>query len=143
MSFLNLNTGSAYVIRVMMSFRASTIPEEIRHALTHWDIVAGTRSQCGQVINTAEGDIEMNKRNQGFGAFDVPFLGQSKEEKEADAEQVPFIQHILVTTGYFANMAFVESCPLWGISCIVLKKVMLPMTGVAAGILHYGSAGYS
>lgn len=33
--------------------------------------------------------MEMNKRHQGFGAFDVPFLGQSKEEKEAEAQKVP------------------------------------------------------
>ena len=50
------------------------------------------RSKNGKVIGAAEGNKEMADRNNGFGAYDVPFLGptrtgtkdRSEEEKNAE-----------------------------------------------------------
>lgn len=50
---------------------------------------AGMQARCGQVIGAAEGDMELKNRHQGFGAYDVPFLGPSQEDQEEAAEVPP------------------------------------------------------
>ncbi len=48
------------------------------------------QTHFGQVIGAAEGNKEMKDRHQGFGAYDVPFLGPSRQNQEKEAEQVPY-----------------------------------------------------
>ena len=55
------------------------------------------RSENGKVIGAAEGNKEMADRNNGFGAYDVPFLGPTRtgtkgrgeEEESAEVGYVP------------------------------------------------------
>ncbi|EIE21844.1 hypothetical protein COCSUDRAFT_56295 [Coccomyxa subellipsoidea C-169] len=43
--------------------------------------------RANTVIGAAEGNKEMKDRHQGFGAYDVPFLGPSRQNQEKEAEQ--------------------------------------------------------
>ena len=59
-------------------------------------VCTASRSENGKVIGAAEGNKEMADRNNGFGAYDVPFLAtrtgtkdRSEEEGNAEVRSVP------------------------------------------------------
>ena len=47
----------------------------------------GPRCENGRVIGAAEGNKEMADRNNGFGAYDVPFLGPTRTGTKGRSEE--------------------------------------------------------